>query len=193
MFWYTGSEDQKFLRIGLHMVLSPSDIVNKRFGVTKFREGYDQDEVDDYLDEVAVDLRHLLERNDELSSELESARGQIQALKDELAEASRGASGGSFGDQAAEILALAKRARDEYIQEGVKRRDAIVAEARESAERAARTSESELTRRVEALKLEIPALEKRVLDLRAFESDYRDRLRAFLQSGLRDLEPKNPS
>nr|WP_038104822.1 DivIVA domain-containing protein [Tropheryma whipplei] len=175
------------------MVLSPSDIVNKRFGVTKFREGYDQDEVDDYLDEVAVDLRHLLERNDELSSELESARGQIQALKDELAEASRGASGGSFGDQAAEILALAKRARDEYIQEGVKRRDAIVAEARESAERATRTSESELTRRVEALKLEIPALEKRVLDLRAFESDYRDRLRAFLQSGLRDLEPKNPS
>ena len=32
------------------MALTAEDIVNKRFQSTKFREGYDQDEVDDFLD-----------------------------------------------------------------------------------------------------------------------------------------------
>ena len=31
------------------MALTPEDVVNKRFQPTKFREGYDQDEVDDFL------------------------------------------------------------------------------------------------------------------------------------------------
>ena len=31
------------------MPLTPEDVVNKRFQPTKFREGYDQDEVDDFL------------------------------------------------------------------------------------------------------------------------------------------------
>jgi DivIVA domain-containing protein len=46
------------------MALTPEDVVNKRFQPTKFREGYDQDEVDDFLDEVVVELRRL---NQELS------------------------------------------------------------------------------------------------------------------------------
>ena len=37
------------------MALSPEDILAKRFQVTKFREGYDQDEVDDYLDDIVVE------------------------------------------------------------------------------------------------------------------------------------------
>ena len=35
---------------GAVMALTPEDVVNKRFNPTKFREGYDQDEVDDFLD-----------------------------------------------------------------------------------------------------------------------------------------------
>jgi DivIVA domain-containing protein len=42
--------------------LRPEDVVNKRFAATKFREGYDQDEVDDYLDQVVNSLRSLDER-----------------------------------------------------------------------------------------------------------------------------------
>ena len=41
------------------MALTPEDVVNKRFQPTKFREGYDQDEVDDFLDEIVVELRRL--------------------------------------------------------------------------------------------------------------------------------------
>ncbi|RZU61111.1 DivIVA domain-containing protein [Zhihengliuella halotolerans] len=60
------------------MALTPEDVVNKRFQPTKFREGYDQDEVDDFLDEIVVELRRLNQENDELRrrvAEFESGDG----------------------------------------------------------------------------------------------------------------------
>ncbi|WP_154605267.1 DivIVA domain-containing protein [Arthrobacter sp. AQ5-05] len=52
------------------MALTPEDVVNKRFQPTKFREGYDQDEVDDFLDEIVVELRRLHQENDDLRKKL---------------------------------------------------------------------------------------------------------------------------
>jgi DivIVA domain-containing protein len=52
------------------MALTPEDVVNKRFQPTKFREGYDQDEVDDFLDEIVVELRRLNQENEELRKKL---------------------------------------------------------------------------------------------------------------------------
>src|ERR1700712_2471031 len=48
------------------MPLTPEEVVNKRFSQTQFRAGYDQDEVDDFLDEVVVELRRLISENEEL-------------------------------------------------------------------------------------------------------------------------------
>lgn len=50
--------------------LAPEDIVNKRFQPTKFREGYDQDEVDDFLDEIVVTMRSLLAKNSRLEQQV---------------------------------------------------------------------------------------------------------------------------
>ncbi|MCO1339218.1 cell division protein [Kocuria polaris] len=64
------------------MALTPEDVVNKRFQPTKFREGYDQDEVDDFLDEIVVELRRLNQENDELRrrvAEFESGDGAVTA------------------------------------------------------------------------------------------------------------------
>ena len=52
------------------MALTPEDVVNKRFQPTKFREGYDQDEVDDFLDEIVVELRRLTGENETLRRRL---------------------------------------------------------------------------------------------------------------------------
>ncbi|KQN99766.1 cell division protein [Arthrobacter sp. Leaf234] len=52
------------------MALTPDDVVNKRFQPTKFREGYDQDEVDDFLDEIVVELRRLNQENEDLRRKL---------------------------------------------------------------------------------------------------------------------------
>lgn len=57
--------------------LTPEDIVNKRFRPTKFREGYDQDEIDEFLDTIVTDFRTLIAKNEELEREnaqLRSAR-----------------------------------------------------------------------------------------------------------------------
>ncbi|KQR00758.1 cell division protein [Arthrobacter sp. Leaf141] len=61
------------------MALTPEDVVNKRFQPTKFREGYDQDEVDDFLDEIVVELRRLNQENDELRKKLADSGTSVPA------------------------------------------------------------------------------------------------------------------
>src|SRR5690606_15321416 len=63
------------------MALTPEDVVNKRFQPTKFREGYDQDEVDDFLDEVVVELRRLGQENEELKQRLVASDSRIAELQ----------------------------------------------------------------------------------------------------------------
>jgi len=63
------------------MALTPEDVVNKRFQPTKFREGYDQDEVDDFLDEVVVELRRLNQENEELRQRLVASDARINDLQ----------------------------------------------------------------------------------------------------------------
>jgi DivIVA domain-containing protein len=63
------------------MALTPEDVVNKRFQPTKFREGYDQDEVDDFLDEVVVELRRLNQENEELRQRLIASDARANELQ----------------------------------------------------------------------------------------------------------------
>ncbi|TBN56557.1 DivIVA domain-containing protein [Glaciihabitans arcticus] len=69
------------------MALTPEDVVNKRFQPTKFREGYDQDEVDDFLDEVVVELRRLNQENEELRQRLVASESRITELQRSASEA----------------------------------------------------------------------------------------------------------
>ena len=63
------------------MALTPEDVVNKRFQPTKFREGYDQDEVDDFLDEVVVELRRLNQENEEMRQRVIAGESRINELQ----------------------------------------------------------------------------------------------------------------
>ncbi len=40
-------------------MLTPEDVLNCHFTQTQLREGYDEREVDDYLDDVVATMRHL--------------------------------------------------------------------------------------------------------------------------------------
>lgn len=66
---------------GGHMALTPEDVVNKQFQHVKFREGYDVDQVDDFLDEVVVELRRLNEENDSLRQKLSVAEQRVAELE----------------------------------------------------------------------------------------------------------------
>ncbi|WP_152815847.1 DivIVA domain-containing protein [Georgenia subflava] len=90
-------------------LLTADDVLNKKFQPTKFREGYDQDEVDDFLDEVVNTLRVVTGENEELKAKLAAAERRI-------AELSRGE---GAGDEArfAPAAAPAEEPTEEPVEE----------------------------------------------------------------------------
>src|SRR4051794_19756458 len=65
---------------GDQMPLNPEEVVNKRFSPTKFRQGYDEEEVDEFLDEVVAELRRLNAENDELRAKLTACESRVSEL-----------------------------------------------------------------------------------------------------------------
>lgn len=153
------------------MALTPEDVVNKRFQPTKFREGYDQDEVDDFLDEVVVELRRLTAENDELRQRLQAAESAPKLEKTEQPEpaaapepeptpapaapepapvaAAAPAASTVPADEDTEgttnLLTLARRLHEEHVREGIEKRDALIAEG--TAQAARLVSEAEAKQR----------------------------------------------
>jgi len=63
------------------MGLTPEDIRNKQFTTVRFKEGYELDEVDNFLDEIEVSMTELVKANADLAA---TSRGDIpQSIKDE--------------------------------------------------------------------------------------------------------------
>ena len=52
------------------MPLTPEDVRNKQFSTVKFKEGYNEDEVDEFLDQVEAELNRLLQDNHNLRAQL---------------------------------------------------------------------------------------------------------------------------
>jgi DivIVA domain-containing protein len=206
------------------MALTPEDVVNKRFQATKFREGYDQDEVDDFLDEVVNELRRLGEENEELRTKLGSCERRVgelsratvarEAVPEQVAplqvapppvqmpqpvavqapEPVRASApmdpGGQGPEAAAGMLALAQKLHDEYVRNGEQTRDRIVGEAREHSTRLMREAEEKQRQTLGSLEQERSLLERKIDELRAFEREYRSRLKSYLEGQLRELESK---
>jgi DivIVA domain-containing protein len=63
------------------MPLTPEDVANKQFTSTRLKPGYDETEVDEFLDEVEAELTRLYRENDELRSKVAAAgRGAPEAV-----------------------------------------------------------------------------------------------------------------
>ncbi len=52
------------------MPLTPADVRNKQFSTTRLRPGYDEEEVDAFLDEVEAELDRMIQENEELRAKL---------------------------------------------------------------------------------------------------------------------------
>ncbi len=203
------------------MALTPEDVVNKRFQATKFREGYDQDEVDDFLDEVVNELRRLTEENEDLRGKLTSCERRVGELSratvaresgddapttvsppvpvpvaqptpapEPMRPAAQLEAVGQGPEAAAGMLALAQKLHDEYVRNGEQQRDRILTEAREHATRLVREAEEKQRQTLGSLEQERSLLERKIDELRAFEREYRSRLKSYLEGQLRELEAK---
>jgi DivIVA domain-containing protein len=187
------------------MALTPDDVVTKQFQHVRFKEGFDPDEVDDFLDEIVVEWRKTIAENDELKAKLaafesgdatpaESAAQTPEveevvveeAVVETPAPAPAATEGGTA--QTAGIIELAQRLHDEHVAEGKAQRDQLISDAQTQA--ASIVAEAEAKGREEMARLdkERAVLESRITELRQFERDYRSQLRGFIEGHLRDLE-----
>lgn len=227
------------------MALTPQDVANKQFTTVRFKEGYDLDEVDNFLDEVELtlnaitlevqdlrsvskgtvpdsvreEMRALGVENSRLKSELEQAQRQLQsaparpgltsdrgandvelkASQDRIAaleaqidslqrmQAEQAAAGTSTtaseqGVASVRILELAQRAADD-----------VLASARIEAENMLAETKTNVIRETRDLDAQRVAMERRVEELRAYEREYRGRLRNYLEAQLRELDSNSMS
>jgi len=225
------------------MPLTPADVHNVAFKKPPIgKRGYDEEEVDAFLDEVERELARLIEENNELRAQIERGRAggppvgdirhhtgeladlktqldrlqrekaaaeqavrQLQAELDQLRAAgpmpmAGGPMAGGDGEQQAlRVLMMAQRTADEHVSEARREADTLLNEARtkadeltrearakaEALERDARQRHQEVMGSLDAKRT---ALKKHIEELKQFEREYRTRLRAYLESQLRDLD-----
>jgi DivIVA domain-containing protein len=223
------------------MPLTPADVHNVAFKKPPIgKRGYDEDEVDAFLDEVERELARLIEDNNELRAagggarpaapaapgggdprlmqENNDLKGQLDRIQRDKAAAeqaaramqaeleqirSQGGGGGAAvtGDgeqQALRVLMMAQRTADDHVSDARREADKVLSDARAKAEevtREARGKADALERDARARHAEAmggldtkrAALQKHIEELKQFEREYRTRLKAYLESQLRDL------
>src|ERR1700689_3093537 len=219
------------------MPLTPADVRNEQFSTTRLRPGYDEEEVDAFLDEIEAELDRLIQENEELRAKLaEVLRGGKSAvpalssplsdpkpdmmapeprveperrqpepvmmggmphIEDNMDTAARVLSlAQQTADQAIadarreadETLARARREADEVLTKARRQAEQITGDARARAESLERDAQERHRQAMGSLVTQREELERRVDDLRAFEREYRSRLKAYLEGQLRDLE-----
>ena len=173
------------------MALLPEDILSKRFLTTKFRDGYDQDEVDDFLDEVVLEFRRVITENQDLKAggnKLgESLAAPAKAVS--FPEASNPASDGSLEgtDSSKSIIELAQKLHEDHVRDGQVKRDQLVRKGQEQAARLVRDAEAESREAFGKLELERKKVLEAIEELKLFEADYRERLRRYILDQLDQL------
>jgi DivIVA domain-containing protein len=197
------------------MPLTPEDVANKQFTSTRLKPGYDETEVDEFLDEVEAELTRLYRENDELRSKLTNAQRQLAEGGGDGGSAQQAAppapipqpaappppppapvpapvaqvpAGATVSETATGILALAQRTADEHVSEARTQADRIIGEARTRADQLKREADDKHRQMIGSLENERVTLEREVEKLRTFEREYRTRLKSYLEGQLRELD-----
>jgi cell division initiation protein len=165
------------------------EITAKEIEEKKFHDawrGYDQNEVDDFLDRIAVAIVALEREN-------ESLRERVLEL-DQKVEAGRGTE-----DMLRKTLAGAQDAAQEAIASAKQRAEEIVADAEERASRAreelrvrVETAEAEVRRRTDEIEKQQEerrrTIQESVDRLEAYETDLKRKLRGYFEQQATALE-----
>jgi DivIVA domain-containing protein len=224
------------------MPLTPADVHNVAFKKPPIgKRGYDEEEVDAFLDEVERELARLIEENNELRAQAERGGGgrpsapagpgadprmaqenaELKAQLDRLnrdksaaeqaarsmqaeleqvrAQGSSPVVAGDGEQQALRVLMMAQRTADDHVSDARREADKLLSDARAKAEEVTREARAKADalerdarqRHQEAmggLDAKRSALQKHIEELKQFEREYRTRLKAYLESQLRDLD-----
>ncbi len=181
------------------MVLTPEDLFNKRFQTTKFRDGYDQDEVDDFLDEVTEEFRRLIKENEELKQSLVAAESRIAELQRNTGAtpsvvatapapvAPAPISTADSDESTSSLLQLARKLHEEHVREGIEKRDQLIAEGHQTAARIVEEAEVRSRQLLVDAETQERSVSQRIQDLKTFETQYRQSLKGYIESQLSEL------
>ncbi|MDR6867815.1 DivIVA domain-containing protein [Microbacterium resistens] len=184
------------------MALTPDDVVTKQFQHVRFKDGFDPDEVDDFLDEIVIEWRKALEENTELKAKLaafesgEKAPAAAEAAPVAAAAPAPAAPAAPVAEAApatatAGIIELAQRLHDEHVAEGKAQRDQLIADAKSQAAKILADVEAKQREEQARLDRERNTLESRITELHDFERTYRSQLRSYIEGQLRDLDSQD--
>ncbi|MGH2706591.1 MAG: DivIVA domain-containing protein [Actinomycetota bacterium] len=154
------------------MELTPKDIEDKQFH-DSFR-GYNHEEVDLFLDEMAESFARL-------QQEQHSLRQRLQELQEQLKQA-RGTE-----DMLKRTMLYAQRTAEDTVEEAKVKAQGMVSAAERRSQEIIALAERRSQEIINAGAARERELDARVDGLRRFEQEYRERLQAFLESQLRVL------
>lgn len=192
------------------MTLTHEDVFNKQFTITKFRDGYDLDEVDAFLDSVVTELRERDQERDELRAKVQKLTAELEeakagSTKTESQQAGKPQPGqpqmpGQTADavKSSAMLQLAlelhdkhvhegEEARTRLISEGQSTRDKLISEAEQTSREMVREAQKKRAEELRVLGEERAHFKEKIADLRSFETEYRGTLRSYIEAQLRGL------
>jgi len=151
------------------MSLTPMDIHNKQFD--KKMRGYDEDQVDSFLDRVVDAYGDVLDKNVDLKNENVELKNEIKELKAKIEKYDR------IKDSLNNSLISAQENADEITQKARQKANDILAEAKTNAS----SKQEDLKSQYETLSNDYELLKGKV-------SDFREQTKKLLQDQLKELD-----
>ena len=171
------------------MAITPEDLITKSFKIVTEESGYDRNEVDDFLDELVVELRALYSERDALERQVEQLSANApDSPAAAAASAQSSAAPAAAPQDAAALLAMAQKVHDDYVAQGEKAKAELLEEAEKKADAMVSEAQQQREEILSRLTDEKEELEIAVEALRGFESRYRSKLLQHLDAQVQELK-----
>ncbi|WP_413039479.1 DivIVA domain-containing protein [Rothia mucilaginosa] len=171
------------------MAITPEDLITKSFKIVTEESGYDRNEVDDFLDELVVELRALYSERDALERQVEQLSANApDSPAAAVAPAQSSAAPAAAPQDAAALLAMAQKVHDDYVAQGEKAKAELLEEAERKADAMVSEAQQQREEILSRLTDEKEELEIAVEALRGFESRYRSKLLQHLDAQVQELK-----
>ncbi|WP_314893560.1 DivIVA domain-containing protein [Rothia mucilaginosa] len=171
------------------MAITPEDLITKSFKIVTEESGYDRNEVDDFLDELVVELRALYSERDALERQVEQLSANApESPAAAVAPAQSSAAPAAAPQDAAALLAMAQKVHDDYVAQGEKAKAELLEEAERKADAMVSEAQQQREEVLSRLTDEKEELEIAVEALRGFESRYRSKLLQHLDAQVQELK-----
>lgn len=170
------------------MAITPEDLITKSFKIVTEESGYDRNEVDDFLDELVVELRALYSDRDALERQVEQLSANAPDSPAAAVAPAQSSAAAAAPQDAAALLAMAQKVHDDYVAQGEKAKAELIEEAEKKADAMVSEAQQQREEVLSRLTDEKEELEIAVEALRGFESRYRSKLLQHLDAQVQELK-----